>query len=55
MAVLAAAVGMSLPAEAQKRKNPAKPAEVTLPDPADGEHSDSNHDHDDQRQPRASE
>ena len=37
MAVLAAAVGTSLPAEAQKRKNPAKPAEVALPDPADGE------------------
>jgi peptidoglycan hydrolase-like protein with peptidoglycan-binding domain len=36
VAVLAAAVGTSLPAEAQKRK-PAKPAEVTLPDPADGE------------------
>ncbi len=37
VAVLAAAVGTSLPAEAQKRKNPAKPAEVALPDPADGE------------------
>jgi peptidoglycan hydrolase-like protein with peptidoglycan-binding domain len=36
VAVLAAAVGTSLPAEAQKRK-PAKPAEVALPDPADGE------------------
>jgi peptidoglycan hydrolase-like protein with peptidoglycan-binding domain len=37
VAVLAAAVGTSLPAEAQKRKNSAKPAEVALPDPADGE------------------
>jgi hypothetical protein len=36
VAVLAAAVGTSLPAEAQKRKTP-KPAEVALPDPADGE------------------
>jgi peptidoglycan hydrolase-like protein with peptidoglycan-binding domain len=36
VAVLAAAVAASLPAEAGKRK-PAKPAEATLPDPADGE------------------
>jgi hypothetical protein len=36
VAVLTAAVGTSLPAEAQKRKTP-KPAEVALPDPADGE------------------
>jgi peptidoglycan hydrolase-like protein with peptidoglycan-binding domain len=37
VAVLAAAVGASLPAEAGKRKNAAKPAEAALPDPADGE------------------
>ncbi|MGE3529239.1 MAG: L,D-transpeptidase family protein [Methyloceanibacter sp.] len=37
VAVLAAAVGGSLPAEAGKRKNTAKPAEAELPDPADGE------------------
>jgi peptidoglycan hydrolase-like protein with peptidoglycan-binding domain len=36
VAVLAAAVAVSLPAEAGKRK-PAKPAEATLPDPVDGE------------------
>ena len=37
VAVLAVAVGLSLPAEAKKRKNTAKPVEATIPDPADGE------------------
>ncbi len=37
VAVLAASVGVSLPAEAQKRKNAAKQVEAAIPDPADGE------------------
>ena len=37
IAALAAAVGVSLPAEAKKRRNAEKPVAAAIPDPADGE------------------
>ena len=37
IAALAVAVGVSLPAEAGKKKNAAKPVETVIPDPANGE------------------